>query len=661
MTSDKNLDGRFKVQGPLRCSGVGSLMCASDQDGARTAIRVVPQHAQGGAAVAAVLKFPVHPVLPRALGSGQLNDSAWVALDFPEGTLVSQAWPLDLPRLLAMGSAVASALSALHQARIVHGELSGESVLVVPTKGSSDRFVLFDAPLVVMNRMTDRRGEERLLAQLTHIVPFLSPERARGLEADESSDIWALGVLLSLAAGAKTVPGSAALEKIAAIVTGKWRPAVPGTLPISLRLLLTRMLAPEPASRPSALDVAMELATLLEAIPVQEPILVHPSATADTNPVGQARVAQLVEKMNEPDPFAALVEQGVTVNSPDANAEPTRRVIADFTDPDAPLVFSAPEPEAIVVPKEVAVPAITRPTLQPEAAVAPTASPVRRRTPQPLPPILDPQAITVAPSPRMISPSPMPKQIPNAGPVPSAPPAELSPMLTTMRFGELPSSGPAVTAPVPASEPSMPLVEAVAVSAPALALAPAPAMIAEAPAKSIHDELEDQFNESLRKASKRRLMYAAVAAAGIVLGATGLILKSVLSSDDADAPRAEKIVKADDEETAPLPAKAKPAVAKPASKPAVAVKPAPAPAPAPVAEAKPAPAPAPAPAPVAEAKPAPKPAPAPVAEAKPAPKPVEQAKAAPAEPRHEVRKAPAATRTPAPASHKSASRLDEGD
>ncbi len=692
MTSDKNLDGRFKVQGALRCSGVGSLMCAEDKDGARTAIRMVPQYAQGREAVAAVLKFPLHPVLPRALGSGQLNDSAWVALDFPEGVLVTQQWPLELPRLLAMGSAVASALAALHQGNIVHGELSGDSVLGVPHQGG-ERFVLFDAPLVVMNRMTDRRGEERLLAQLTHIVPFLSPERARGLEADFAADIWALGVLISLAAGAQTVPGGSALEKIASIVTGKWRPAVPATLPIALRLLLTRMLAPEPRARPTSLDVAIEFSNLLEALSNhQHAVTVHPSSNADTNPVGQARIQGLVAKMNEPDPFAALIGRGVSVSQPDVHSEPTRRLIpgADFTDPDAPVIATGkghdvtdpyaqqPVPTAPNAPVQPEKPEPSWPPMKLEALPAEgllvPAVPAKRRTPPPLPPILDPMAVSVAPSPRLHSPSPMPKL------VAAMPEPELGPLLTTQRFGELPTSV-AMTAPspapmpsMPAPAPSLPITVAEPVSASEEANAQAAAMLAEAPAKSIHDELEDAFGAELRRARARRFAVLGIAAAVLVVGTIGLVLHSQLSKDEPEArpARVAKGAPAEDEAPVALTPVARPAraPAKAAERKAAVVEAKPAPVveatPAPVDEAKPAPTVEAKPAPAPQAKAAPteaKPAPAPQAkaaptEAKPAPAP--QAKAAPAE-HHEVRRAAPTKAAPAPVSHRSASRLDEGD
>ncbi len=132
----ETLDGRFTLKGPFRCTGVGTLMCAEDKDRARTAIRLIPDLAQGKEAVAAALRLPLHPVLPRPQGLGAFNGSAWVAIDFPEGELLTHRMPLTPKSLLAMGSRISGALAALHQNGVVHGELSGESVLVVPAAGT---------------------------------------------------------------------------------------------------------------------------------------------------------------------------------------------------------------------------------------------------------------------------------------------------------------------------------------------------------------------------------------------------------------------------------------------------------------------------------------------------------------------------------------------
>ena len=510
-------------------------MCAEDTDGARTAIRLIPQLAQGKEAVAAALRMPIHPVLPRAIGSGALNGTAWVALDFPEGELLTNQIPLKTSALLTMGAMIAGALAALHEKDIIHGELSSESVLVVPAT-AGDRFVLFDAPLVVMNRLTDRRGEERLLSQLTVLVPFLSPERARGAKASRSSDVWALGMIISIASGAKGVPGTSTLEKIAGIVTNKWRPAVSGTLPIALRLLLTRMLAPEPSDRPSAMDSAIELEHLCVALTAVDPVAAFEAPVVERLP--------FVEKTVIVDPFEALVAEGVTA------VEVTDPQTAQVPGPTAPSGPLSDEPTMASLMRGLLIPALP-------------AKP-RRRTPLPLPPILDPAALTV-PSQPARHPSPAPRP----GVVASVPEFELPNFtsIQTMRFGALPG---AVRPPKPLAVLTEDVAdEAAAARASIEAAAPTP--LVDAP--SIHDQAEDAFAANVRLGQQHRFLAAGIIAGLLFLAIAGLVVKSQYDSPSEPSNAAEPVkaepvkaepVKAEPVEVEPLKAertRAKPVAA----------------------------------------------------------------------------------------------------
>src|SRR6478736_6382849 len=84
------LDPKIRIRAPLRCDGVGSLDCAEDADsGRRMAVRWLPLAANGAAAVKAVELLPAHDGLPKIRASGHVGSSAYVAMDFPEGTLLS--------------------------------------------------------------------------------------------------------------------------------------------------------------------------------------------------------------------------------------------------------------------------------------------------------------------------------------------------------------------------------------------------------------------------------------------------------------------------------------------------------------------------------------------------------------------------------------------
>ncbi len=261
------LDARFKIRAPLRCDGIGRLDCAEDtESGMRMAVRWLPLEANGDAAVKACEKLPHHPTLPRIRQVGQVGSAAYVAMDFPDGQLLSTRLgeTFGVPELMRMGGQIADALATIHTQGVFHGELSAESVLL-----AGERAFLWDMPLVIANRLTDRRGEERLMQQLVKTAHYLCPERARGAPASAEGDVYALGAVLSIAAGAVLSAGST-LSVVHSVATYNWSPAVPSRLPAPLQDLLENMLSPEPKERPNAAKVSEWLLRLSAPTTVPE-------------------------------------------------------------------------------------------------------------------------------------------------------------------------------------------------------------------------------------------------------------------------------------------------------------------------------------------------------------------------------------------------------
>jgi hypothetical protein len=362
------LDPRFRIRAPLRCDGVGSLDCAEDtESGVRMAVRWLPMDANGEAAVRAVGALPEHPVLPRIRQTGRVGQAAYVAMEFPEGRLLStlEGEPLGGLRLMELATALSDALAALHEQGLVHGELSPESVLVL----SEGRAILWDAPLVMANRLTDRRGEERAMAMLARVAPYLAPERARGLPPSASADVYALGSTLCTAAGGALPGGGTVLAVVHRIATLDWTPQVPAALPPAARVLVERMLAGDPARRPSARELAVAfaqvatapLAARVEPASPAAPAPVPVPVTASKKPraLGAAVAALGVllavgtTAMLWPRGPAPLPAAAPTVALPEAAAAPTapagpqQTAAAEEADPDvgellSPLVADAP-------------------------------------------------------------------------------------------------------------------------------------------------------------------------------------------------------------------------------------------------------------------------------------------------------------------------------
>ncbi len=253
------LDPRFRIRAPLRCDGIGRLDCAEDSvSGERLAVRWVPLEANGELAVKACEKLPQHPTLPRILQTGQVGVSAFVAIDFPMGeTLAARGEePLENEPLLKLAAQLSDALATVHAQSVVHGEMSLDSVLLT----AAGQAVLWDMPLVIANRLADRRGENRLMQNLVKTAPYLSPERARGEGASTAGDVYALGAVLCVAGGSPLPSSATTLGAVHQVSSGEWKPRVPPGLPDHWRNMLGRMISAEASERPSAVEVAMAFA-----------------------------------------------------------------------------------------------------------------------------------------------------------------------------------------------------------------------------------------------------------------------------------------------------------------------------------------------------------------------------------------------------------------
>lgn len=352
------LDPRIKIRAPLRCDGIGRLDCAEDtESGMRLAVRWLPLEANGDAAARACEKLPAHPTLPRIHQTGAVGTSAFVAMDFPEGQVLSALAEdrLDIDVVIRVASQVTDALALVHDQGVVHGELSTESVLVV----QPDRAYLWDMPLVIANRMTDRRGENRLMQNLPRTAAFLAPERARGEGASMAGDVYSLGAVLCVVAGAPMPASQTTLGVVHLVAAGEWVPRVPNTIPDPWRSVLARMVSLSPADRPSAREVSMAFSkppapAMLPTVPEMPAVRLPPEMMAAAEAATRKPDASVAEA-SPVEPGAAAAADAAVV------AEPA--VVVDST-PAEPMLQTndvstaavAPAPTAPIVESVTAAP-----------------------------------------------------------------------------------------------------------------------------------------------------------------------------------------------------------------------------------------------------------------------------------------------------------------
>ena len=97
---------------------------------------------------------------------------------------------------------VSSALAAAHAARIVHRDIKPENIMV--RKDGIVKVLDFGLAKLAEQEQKSTPDTEAPTEALHRTAPgvvmgtasYMSPEQARGLEVDERTDIWSLGVVL---------------------------------------------------------------------------------------------------------------------------------------------------------------------------------------------------------------------------------------------------------------------------------------------------------------------------------------------------------------------------------------------------------------------------------------------------------------------------------
>jgi serine/threonine protein kinase len=172
-----------------------------------------------------------HPNILTIHEVGKEDGHHFIATEFVEGESLREHLKnnkrLELAEALQIGMQVASALAAAaaHAAKIVHRDIKPENIMVrrdgivkvldfglaklaeqeqksSPDTEATTEVLLLTAPGVVMGTAS-----------------YMSPEQARGLEVDERTDIWSLGVVLyEMIAGRLPFEGNTTTDVVADIL-----------------------------------------------------------------------------------------------------------------------------------------------------------------------------------------------------------------------------------------------------------------------------------------------------------------------------------------------------------------------------------------------------------------------------------------------------------
>jgi eukaryotic-like serine/threonine-protein kinase len=237
---------------------------------------------------------------------------------------------------------IALALEAAHEKGVLHRDLKPANIRLAP----EGRVKLLDFGLAkavrkaaVDSRLDTDTSPHSDAGAVLGTAPYMSPEQARGQEADRRGDIWAFGcVLFEMLAGKRAFAGATFSDTVAAVLDRDpdW-PALPPETPLAVVRLLRRCLQKERDRRLRDVgDVRLELEDLLAGpAPRREPgestVIARPPRTSWLGGLGSpwfwlivgavAMGAGLWALGNpRPSPERSVVRLAISLPSPEAVA-----------------------------------------------------------------------------------------------------------------------------------------------------------------------------------------------------------------------------------------------------------------------------------------------------------------------------------------------------
>lgn len=317
--------GRYRLGARIGRGAMGQVFAARDERLQRdVAIKLVDLGATADPTVAE--RFHREAIATASLNHANIvtifdadteGQTAFLVMELLEGQPLSQVvrerGPLPLPDAVRIAGQVGQALVATHRIGVVHRDIKPANIMI---DGDSVKLLDFGIAQVSLD------AEAHLTAPATTLgtAAYMSPEQARGERATAASDVYALGgVLMVMLTGQPPFPGDNAVAVLHQQIADRppsvssRRPDAPATLDD----LVSRMLAKDPAHRPSSEAVVTALAHLWRNLPG---VGAADGATAAVAAVVPPTAVQ---------PAATAVQPAATAVQPAASPGSARRIATD--------------------------------------------------------------------------------------------------------------------------------------------------------------------------------------------------------------------------------------------------------------------------------------------------------------------------------------------
>jgi eukaryotic-like serine/threonine-protein kinase len=319
---DDRFISHYRIVGKLGAGGMGVVYRAEDTKLGRTvALKfIAPQEIESAeekarflheAQAAASLSHPnicvVHEI-------DEADGRLFMAMEYVEGESLKDRiarGPLKIDEALDIAAQIAQGLDAAHRKSVIHRDVKPANIMIE----AGGLVKIMDFGLAKMS------GQSKLTKTGTTLgtTAYMSPEQARGEEADRRSDVWSLGaVIYEMVAGRTPFKGDYEQAVLYSILNEAPEPmtAVRAGVPLELDRIVAKALAKDPAERYQHADeLIADLRALRKSL---EPGMASRTGTAGALPRFAAAGAK--------QPPGASLETG-------APAKPSKRRLAKILIP----------------------------------------------------------------------------------------------------------------------------------------------------------------------------------------------------------------------------------------------------------------------------------------------------------------------------------------